>query len=71
MKQLVPMYVEKVVSSFNLQTKLSKLKVSIPFNELLRNREYIDKIIDIVRSRGEFQPDILEVADATSTIVFG
>ena len=51
--------------------KLSKLKISIPFNELLRNKEYRDKIIDMVRSRGEFQPDILEVADDAPTIVFG
>ena len=63
--------VEKVVSTFNLQTCLSKVKISIPFNELLRNREYRDKIIDMVRSRGQFQPDILEVDDDAPTIVFG
>ena len=47
------------------------MKISIPFNELLRNKEYRDKIIDMVRSQGEFQPDILEVADDAPTIVFG
>ena len=31
--------VEKAVSTFNLLAELSKLKVSIPFNELLRNKE--------------------------------
>ena len=41
------MDVEKTVSAFNLQTELSKLKISIPFNELLRNREYRDKITDV------------------------
>ena len=46
--------VEKVVSTFNLQSELSKLKVSIPFNELLRNREYIDKITYMARSWEEF-----------------
>ena len=50
--------VEKVVSTFNLQSELSKLKVSIPFNELLRNREYRIKISDMVRDQGDFQPDI-------------
>ena len=65
------MDVDKVVSTFNLQTELSKLKVSIPFDELLRNKEYRDKIIDMVRSQGEFQPDILEVVDDAPTIVFG
>ena len=65
------MDVEKVVSTFNLQTELSKVKISIPFNELLRNREYRDKITDMVRSKGEFQLDILEVNDYAPTIVFG
>ena len=62
--------VEKVVSIFNLQSKLSKLKVSIPFNELLRNKEYKNKISDMVKNQGDFQPDILEVADDAHTIVF-
>ena len=70
-KQPTLVYVEKVVSTFNLQTELSKLKVSIPFNELLRNREYRDKITYMVRNQGEFQPDILEVNDDAPTIVFG
>ena len=46
------------------------MKISIPFNELLRSREYRDKITNMVRSQGEFQPDILEVADDAPTIVF-
>ena len=37
-KQPALMDVEKTVSTFNLQTELSKLKISIPFNELLRTR---------------------------------
>ena len=70
-KQPALVDVEKVVSTFNLQTEISKLKVSIHFNELLRNRQYRDKIKDMVRSQGEFQPGILEVADDAPTIVFG
>ena len=62
---------EKTISNFNLQTELSKVKISIPLNELLRNREYRDKITIMVKSQGEFQPDILEVADDAPTIVFG
>ena len=69
-KQSTLVDVEKVVSTFNLQIKLSKLKVFIPFNELLRNWEYRDKITDMVRSQGEFQLDILQVADDAPTIVF-
>ena len=47
------------------------MKISIPFNNLLRNKEYIDKITGMVRSQGGFQPDILEVANDVPTIVFG
>ena len=71
MKQPALVDVEKVVSTFNLQKNLSKSKVSIPFNELLRNTEYKDKITGMVRSHGEFQPNILKVADDALTIVFG
>ena len=53
-KQPALMDVEKDASNFNLKTKLSQLKISIPFNELLRNREYRDKITDMVWSQGEF-----------------
>ena len=38
---------------------------------MLRNREYRDKITCMVRTRGEFQPIILEVNDDAPTIVFG
>ena len=51
-KQPTLVDVEKDVSTFNLQIELSKLKFPIPFNELLRNREYIDKIAEMVRSQG-------------------
>ena len=41
---------DKMISTFNLQTKLSKIKIFIPFNEFLINREYKDKIIGMVRN---------------------
>ena len=37
----------------------------------MRNREYKDTIIEVVRSQGEFQPNILEVNDDAPTISFG
>ena len=37
MKQMAPANVEKVTSIFNLQNEISKLKIYVPFNELLRN----------------------------------
>ena len=52
-KQPALVDLEKVVSTFNLRIELSKFKFSIPFDELLRNREYRDKTIDIlVRRQG-------------------
>ena len=52
--QIALVDVEKIVSTFNLQIELSKLKFSIPFNELLRNRVYRNKILDMVRIQGDF-----------------
>ena len=63
MKQVAPIDVEKVNSNFSLQNELSKMKISIPFNELLRNNEYRDTITKMVRGQGEFQSDILELTD--------
>ena len=48
------MDVEKVTSIFNLQNELSKLKIYVPFNELLRNNEYRDTITKMVKGQGEF-----------------
>ena len=49
-----PIEVEKDTSIFNMHTELSKVKISIPFNELLRNKEYRDKIIGMVKGQGYF-----------------
>ena len=43
-KKATPIEVEKIIAGFNLQNELSKLKISVPFNELLRNTEYRDTI---------------------------
>ena len=70
-KQTTPVDVEKVTSIFNLQNELSKLKISVPFNELLRNNEYKDTITRMVKGQGEFQSNILELTDDNPTISFG
>ena len=62
-KQVAPIDVERVGSGFNLQNELSKLKISVPFNELLRNNEYRDTITKMVKGQGESQSDILELND--------
>ena len=70
MKQVAPIDVEKVNFNFNLQNELSKLKIYVPFNELLRNNEYRDTITNMVRGQGEFQSNILELTDDNPTISF-
>ena len=60
---LAPTEVENIAPTFNLQNEISKVKISIPFNEFLRNKEYRDKITGMVKCQGYFQPDILEVND--------
>ena len=62
--------VEKIGAGFNLQNELSKLKISIPFNELLRNTEYRNTITKMVRNQGEWQSDILELNDDSPAISF-
>ena len=59
LKQTTPVELEKISSMFNLQSELAKLNISIPFDELLRNQEYRDTIIKMIRNQGEAQPDIL------------
>ena len=49
MKQVAPMNVERAGPGFNLQNELSKLKIYVPFYELLRNSEYRDTITRMVK----------------------
>ena len=59
---------DKATSSFNIQVELSEIKISIPFNELLRNNKYKEKITKMVKHEGDFQPDTLELTDDPPTI---
>ena len=56
---------------FTLQNELSKIKISIPFNELLRNNEYIEKITRMVGNGDDCQLDTLEVTYDAPTIILG
>ena len=62
---------DRATSSFNLQSELSKIKISIPFNELLRNNEYREKITRMVKKEGDCQQYTLELIDDAPTIVLG
>ena len=65
------MDVDKLSSMFNLQSELAKLKISIPFNELLRNQEYRNTITKMIRIQGETHPDVLELTYDNPTIILG
>ena len=70
-KQIAPVELENFFSMFNLQSKLAKLNISIPFNELLRNQEYRDAITKMIINQGEAHPDILELTEDNPTIILG
>ena len=70
-RQQIPIDVDRVTSSFNLQSELSKINISIPFSELLRNNEYRDKITKMVKTKGDCEPNTLEWRDDAHTIVLG
>ena len=60
-----------MISFFNLQSEFKKIKLSIPFNELLRNNEYREKITRMVKNEGDYQPYTLELTNDAPTIVLG
>ena len=54
-----------------MQNEISKIKNSIPFNELLKNNEYREKITRMVKTDGLCQPNTLELNDDAPTIILG
>ena len=58
-KKTAPVELHKISSMFNIQSELAKLKISIPFNELLRNQEYRNTITKMIWNQGEAHPYIL------------
>ena len=61
--------VEKDHSSFSLENEISKIKISLPFNEILRNYEYRDQISKMLKT--EETSDSLNPQDDHPTIMFG
>ena len=70
-RQQAPLDVDTTFSSFNLQSELSKINISIPFNELLRNNYYREKVTRVVKNEGDCHPDTLQLIDDASTTVLG
>ena len=52
---------DRTTSSFNNENEISKIELSIPFNELLKNYEYREKITKMVGTDGEYQHDTLSI----------
>ena len=44
-KETIIKEVEKTSSSFNFESEMAKIKISVPFNELIKNSEYRNQII--------------------------
>jgi hypothetical protein len=61
--------VEKVCPPFNFEHEMDKIKISVPFNELIRKGEYREKIIKMLKMGGT--PDTLNVQDDHPAILFG
>jgi hypothetical protein len=61
--------VEKVCPPFNFEHEMAKIKISVPFNELIRKGEYREKIIKMLKMGGT--PDTLNVQDDHPAILFG
>jgi hypothetical protein len=53
-KEISSKEVEKTPSSFDFESEMAKIKISVPFNELIKNNEYINHIINILKTGQTF-----------------
>jgi hypothetical protein len=68
-KEAVIKEVEKAPSPFNFESEMAKIKIYVPFNELIKNGEYRNQIIKMLKM--EEAPDTLNVQDDHPAILFG
>jgi hypothetical protein len=68
-KEMVTKEVEKTSSSFDFESEMAKIKILVPFNELIKNSEYRKKIIKMLKT--EQTSDTLNIQDDHPTILFG
>jgi hypothetical protein len=61
--------VEKTCPPFNFEHEMAKIKISVPFNELIRKGEYREKIIKMMKMGGT--TDTLNIQDDHPGILFG
>jgi hypothetical protein len=68
-KETIIKDVEKTSSSFNFESEMAKIKIFIPFNELIKNSEYRNQIINMLNMEETF--DTLNIQDDHPSILFG
>jgi hypothetical protein len=68
-KETVIKEVEKTSSSFNFESDMATIKISVPFNELIKNNEYRNQIIKMLKMEHNY--DTLNIQDDHPTILFG
>jgi hypothetical protein len=61
--------VEKIQSPFNFENEMAKIKIYVPFNELIKNVEYRSQIIKMLKMEEDY--DTLNVQDDHPAILFG
>ena len=61
--------IERLAPPFSLQNKISKIKIVVPFNEILRNPEYKGHLSKMIKS--EETSDSLNIQDDHPKIMFG
>jgi hypothetical protein len=68
-KETVIKEVEKSSSPFNFESEMDKIKIYVPFNELIKNEEYRNHIIKMLKM--EEASDTLNIHDDHPAILFG
>jgi hypothetical protein len=64
--------VEKTIGSFNLESKINKIKILVPLVELVKNPTYRKQIAKIINfSDAESHADTINLKDDRPTIMFG
>ena len=61
---------EKAKYLFSLESKISMVKISVPFSKLIKNSEYRTQILNMFES-GQIYFDILNLQDDYPTILSG
>ena len=66
------MITDKTIVPFSFETEISKLKVSLPFNEIYRNNEYMNQLLKMPKNENKsILLDVINLQDDTPAIVFG